>query len=372
MKILQLTVHFSPNIGGVETHLDNLCESLVKRGFEVTVLTYRPLHTKTTWKMLEDREGTQIIRIPWLPDLFYKLVNKPFWEFVYLIPGLFLLTPLIILLKRPKIIHAHGLVAGFAGVFWGKVFGKKVVISLHNIYHFPKKGMYRNFTLWIFSNTNAVLGLSRQSVDEVKSLGVPSDKVDKFTYWIDLENFRRIANAKKQLGWKSNFVVSFVGRLVPEKGVEVLLKAAEIWNKNIMLVVIGAGPLENKVLSAAGKSRNIKYIGSIDQNKLPLYYSGSDILVMPSVSEEGFGRVMLESLACGTPIIGANRGGIIEAIDESVGRLINVGADSLKSAAEDLYKNRNKLNNLANNCRRFAERRFSEKNVQSIIKSYQT
>ncbi|MEK7616896.1 MAG: glycosyltransferase family 4 protein [Patescibacteria group bacterium] len=366
MKILQLSVHFRPNIGGVETHLDDLVNALVKRKWLVTVLTYRPLTTKAGWKFYESSEGVSIIRIPWVPNLFYTLISYPFLEFLYLFPGLFITTPAVLLLKNPDVIHAHGLVAGFVGMFWGKLFGKKVIISTHSIYNFPKKGIYKSFASWIFKNANYCLGLSRQEVYEILSLGINKLKVKKFTYWIDLEKFKRVENAKAKLGWEGDFVVLFVGRLIAEKGLEELLESAKNW-VDVKLVIIGFGPLENKI---KGSTENIEYKGVVNQDNLPIYYSGADVLIVPSTSEEGFGRVILESLACGTPVIGANRGAISEAINDSVGKLIDVSPENIKRTVEYFYTHRDRLAQLAKKCRNFAERRYSEKNVETIINVY--
>ncbi len=371
MKVLQLTAHFSPNIGGVETHLDDLCKVLVKKDIEVVVLTYRPLHTKTSWKILEKEKNLEIFRIPWIPNLFYKLIKSPVLEFLYLLPGLFIFTPIILFLKAPNVIQAHGLVAGFVGVFWGKIFNKRIIITTHSIYNFPKKGLYRNFATWIFNNAFFCLGLSKQAADEIKSLGVPSKKVNNFTYWIDLDNFKKIENAKIKLGWDKEFVVLFVGRLIPEKGIAILLQAATKWDKRINLKIIGSGPMANLVQRGISGVRNIESLGVISQNNLPLYYSGVDMLIMPSIAEEGFGRVILESLACGTPVIGANRGAIPEALDSTVGDLIEISVENIVKQVEYFYTHRVQLKNLAKNCRSFAERRFSEKNADTIIAAYQ-
>lgn len=251
MKILQLTAHFKPNIGGVETHLSDLVEVLIKRGFDVGVLTYQPLTTNVSWRVFEKNKKLMIIRIPWITGLFYKLVNSPILEFLYLLPGLFFMTPLILIWKNPDVIHAHGLVAGFVGVFWGKVFNKRVVVSVHSIYHFPRKGFYKEFASWIFKNANLVLGLSKQAKQEIKSLGILSEKVDNFTYWIDLEKFRKVKNIKQSLGWKDKSTVLFVGRLVKEKGILELLESVKEWDKSISLKIIGSGPLEEEVKKAA-------------------------------------------------------------------------------------------------------------------------
>lgn len=380
MKVLQLTVHFPPNVGGVETHLSDLVKALVKRDWEVFVLTYRPLTIDAKWDMYEKEKKAEIFRIPWLPDLFYKLVKTPILEFIYLLPGLFLAAPFVLFLKKIDVIHAHGLVAGFVGVMWGRVFNKKVVISTHSIYGFPKKGIYRKFAGWIFGNANFCLGLSKQAAEEISSLGISPQKVSNFTYWIDLDKFkampagRQVKSAKwkvkRELGWKDKFTALFVGRLVEEKGVLVLLESVKSWDDDINLKIIGSGPLQDEVERVISKYKNVEFLGVIDQNMLPLYYNGSDILIVPSTSEEGFGRVILESLSCGTPVIGSRRGAISEAMDDSVGKLINVSPNNIKDAVEYFFENPDVSEKMKENCRKFAERRYSEENVQTIIKSY--
>lgn len=371
MKILQLSAHFKPNIGGVETHLSDLVEFLTKKGWEVLVLAYKPLTTNVHAKIYEKKGLLTIVRIPWLRGLFYKLVKYPMLEFIYLLPGLFIATPFLLILTNPGVIHAHGLVAGFVGVFWGKLFGKKVIISTHSIYGFPKRGIYRNFVSFLFNNANYSLGLSKQATDEIESLGIGKKKVKKFTYWVNLENFKEIDKAKTKLGWRKKFIVLFVGRLIPEKGVKLLLESVKSWDKKIGLKIIGGGPLENLVKNAALKIQNVDFIGAVDSNNLPIYYCGSDLLVVPSIHEEGFGRVILEALACGTPVIGARRGAILEAMDQTVGKIIDISPENIRRTVEYFYTYRDQLSKLAKNCRKFAERRYSEKNAEAITRLYQ-
>lgn len=372
MTILQLTVHFSPNIGGVETHLDDLVEGLIKRKNKVFVLTYRPLTTKTEWKTYEvdEKKQLKILRLPWLPGYFYELVNKPIVEFLYLFPGLFIATPFAILLTRPKVIHAHGIIAGIIAVFWGKIFRKRVVISTHSIYHFPKEGTYTSVVRSMCNNADEVLCLSKQSAQEIIGLGIPQKKVSVFTYWIDLNKFKQIPNAKKKLDLPKKFTVLFVGRLITEKGVMELLEAAKQIGQNVSFLIAGTGPLEGKVLEAQ-KSDVVAYVGKISQKDLPLYYSGADVLIVPSVHEEGFGRVMLESLACGTPVIAADRGGIREAITTAVGFLIPISPENIAKTIVYCARHPDELRRKAKNARNFAEKHYSDSNVESIIHSYE-
>jgi|SRR5882724_2145245 len=370
MRILQLTTHFSPNVGGVETHLSDLIRSLINKNYKVFVLTYRPLVTKAPWKIYEKKKNLEIFRIPWMRGFFYTFVSHPILEFLYLIPGIFLITPFIIFVKKPQIIHAHGLIAGFVGVFWGKLLRKKIIISLHNIYHFPKSGLYKQFAMWIFSNAQSILCLSSQSVEEIGDLDIQKNKIHQFTYWVDLKKFQTVPNAKKQLKWDKKFTILFVGRLVAEKGIKELLESVTIWNKNIQLVIIGVGPLEAEIKIQNEKIKNMQFLGKVNNELLPLYYSGTDLLIVPSMHEEGFGRVILESLGCGTPVIGAKRGAIPDAMDETVGTLIKVTPNNIKNTVEYYSTHPKILAQLKKNCILFAQKRYSEKNIEEIIKWY--
>lgn len=370
MKVLQLTVHLFPNIGGVETHLNDLINALIKRNWNIFVLAYQPLSTKTDWKIIEKQQNLVILRIPWIRGFFEKLVSHPILEFIYLVPGLFILTPIIILFYRPNVIHAHGLSAAVSAVFWGKLFKKRTVISLHSYYTFPKIGLYHDFVKFLLKNCDFVLSLSKKSNREVNSLGIGKAKTGVFTYWIDLAKFKRVPNAKEKLAWEGKFVVMFVGRLVEGKGIEELLSSTENWNKNIEFVIAGSGPLEQLVLNYTKRNKNIKFLGRVNQNDLPLFYSAVDCVIVPSTSEEGFGRVIIESLACEIPVIASKKGAITEAMNETVGKFIEVSPESIKQAVEFFYKNPKELLKLSKNTRQFVERRYSETNVKEIIKSY--
>ena len=103
---------------------------------------------------------------------------------------------------------------------------------------------------------------------------------------------------------------------------------------------------------------------------LPIYYSASDVVIVPSTHDEGFGRVILESLACGTPVIGSNRGGVPEVMDETVGKLIDISPENMAEVVNDYYKNSIKLKNKAKNARHFVEKKYSSKNIKPILSSY--
>lgn len=370
MKVLQLTVHLFPNIGGVETHLNDLFIALVKRGWKVLCLAYQPLSTNTPWKIIEKDKDLTILRIPWLRGFFEKLVNFPAIEFIYLVPGLFLVTPFLIAIYNPNVIHAHGISAAVSAVFWGKVFRIRTIVSLHSFYSFPKRGIYHNFVQLILRKSDFVLSLSKKSNQEIRLLGVEDKKSAVFTYWINLRKFKYIPSAKEKLGWEGEFIVLYVGRLIKEKGIKELLEAVNLWDSKINLVIIGSGQMEGYVLKRVKESVNAFFIGKVSQDDLPTYLSAADCVIVPSISEEGFGRVIIESLACHTPVVASGRGATKEAMDKTVGEFIDVSPENIKNAINYIYKNPQKLRKFSRAARKFVERRYSENNVQIVINSY--
>ena len=158
--ILIIAIGFLPNIGGLETHLKDLIDELTKKDWRVTVLTYQPLNTPALDKWIEKRKNLIVFRLPILRGIFYKLYKKPFLEFLFLEPLLFLTTP-IVLLMYPDIgvVNGQGLIAGFTASFWSKIFRKRYVVSAQSVYNFPEKGIYRQVCKWIFSSADKIIAI---------------------------------------------------------------------------------------------------------------------------------------------------------------------------------------------------------------------
>lgn len=375
--ILLLTTPFRPNVGGVETHLDDLIDAGTKRGYKFIILTYQPLITKISGQTVEKGRGFTIYRMPWIGmNLFLTFVKFPFFEFLYLFPGLFLLgLPFFIFNgSRINIIHAQGLVAGAVGVFLGKIFQKPVLISTHSIYNFPKSGLYPSFVRFLFKRSQRILTLSNQSKQEVLSLDIPEDRVSIFTYWINQNIFKpmdkkRARKLLKLKELKEGFICLFVGRLVPGKGVEELLEASKK-TKDVNFLIVGDGPLKNEVIKRQTQA-NLIFVGKVDNNKLPTYYNAADMLIVPSTHEEGFGRVILEALSCGLPVIASNRGGIREALSSKVGIFIDVTPTNINKVLMDMLEHPSKLAKLAGHARAYAKIHFGEKNAIKILKYYE-
>ncbi len=377
LKVLMLSPFFSPNVGGVETHLDDLCAYLQKRGHKVFVITYQPLTTNVKAPRFESRQNLEVRRIDWLGyNLFHRLEPYPLLEFIYLTPMLLVYSLLFLSKYRDfvDVIHAHGLNAAFVTKILAGLFRKKSVVSIHAIYNLSKKPMLARLMKISLFTFDTVLTLANRSKAELLKIGLVNDKVKVFTHWVDQEAFRPMdkGECKKELELKGKFVVLFVGRLLDIKGVnlllEVAMRVADI--KDVLFVFVGDGPLANEVKDASCSFNNVLYVGKVEKEKLILYYNAADVVIAPSLYEEGFGRVILEALSCGTPVIASNKGGVPEALDESVGILIEPKIDEIQWAIGSLYVHSGKLDNLRKNCRIYAETRFSENNAKVIESAY--
>lgn len=372
--ILIIVPTFSPNTGGVETHMDDFLKVLDNAGYNVYVHTYSPITTPSViWKSKETYGNVQIRRYRWFgKSLLHRIEKKPLLDFLYITPYLLLRVFLFLLLKHNEIdiLHAHGLNAAFIGSCLKKIFKKKLIVSMHAIYEISPNSKTTEFIRRILLKADSILTLSEASYKELLSFGIEKDKLSIYRYWLDLDTFRPLEhkeNLRKELNLPNNFTVLFVGRLTEIKGIRELVKAAyDI--PQINFIFIGNGPLEDYLRQKGG---NVIFLGRINNKELYRYYNIADIFCIPSQYKEGYGRVAMESLACGVPVVGSNAGGLSELLNDSVSILVESKAEQLKEAITKLYHDRDLYNRLKSQCRSYAESKFSESNSEIIIDSYE-
>lgn len=362
--ILIISPFFSPNIGGVESHLDDLVTELNQKKVKSFVLTYSPLTTKTTYISNEKRGYCQIIRFKWFGhQLFPKLEKYPILDFLYLTPYL-LIRSFIWLISnqhRISIIHSQGFNGAFIGNFLAKIFNKKHLCSTHAIYE-NINGFSRYLTVSVLSNTEHILCLSNKSQIQLVQWGIDPNKVSLYRYWINLKKFLPALPPKK-----ISFL--FVGRLITKKGINVFLEIATMFPLH-QFVIVGTGPQEDKVKNFAKKHKNIQFLGAIKNNNLTSIYQRSNILCIASQYPEGYGRVVMEAVSCGLPVIGSNLGAIPEALGSSVSILFRPNIKNFAHYINEIIKNPKNYYQLQKNCRTFALKNFSNKNFETIYQNY--
>jgi glycosyltransferase involved in cell wall biosynthesis len=122
----------------------------------------------------------------------------------------------------------------------------------------------------------------------------------------------------------SSFVVGYVGRLVEEKGLLVLLRAVAGLAGDWRLVLIGSGPLQpqiERLAASLGIAGRLTFIPGVPSSEMPRYLSQFAVLVLPSLTrpnwKEQFGRVLVEAMACQVPVVGSDCGEIPQVIGEA-------------------------------------------------------
>jgi len=124
----------------------------------------------------------------------------------------------------------------------------------------------------------------------------------------------------------------FVGRLVPYKGLHVLLKALAMRPPGVPLLVVGDGPLRGRLEREARRlGVNVRFLGHVSDEDLPRLYRGARLTILPSVTrQEAFGLSLLESMACGTPVVASALPGVEEVARQ--GGLVAPPGDAVQLA----------------------------------------
>ena len=381
-KILMLTPFYAPNVGGAETHLTDMARVLQKKKIPTIVLTYQPLASSIKAPALEKHEFLEIHRISWPRGMFHKKLSKnPMTEFAYLFPGLFFkgFSTLALKGKEIKVIHAHGLSAGFATVLLSKIFKKKSIITLHTIYKIGE-GKIPKTAVAFLNLADKILTVSKAAKKDLEAGGIKSEKIACYDYWVNQQTFKPLSKqeCRKKLGIpEGKFTVLFVGRFTREKLAASVPKIALKCGKQFYFIMIGDGPLFNEVKSQAEKAGNVLLTGSVDNEKTALYYNAADVLLWGSIDEDYFGRVSREALSAGLPVItqasteyfGIKKHVTLK-IPEKIGFSIKPEVETAAKTLQKMEKNRKELAAMRKKCVAFARRNFSEKNAEEIIKYY--
>ncbi|MCG6133913.1 MAG: glycosyltransferase family 4 protein [Nostoc sp. LLA-1] len=148
--------------------------------------------------------------------------------------------------------------------------------------------------------------------------------------------------ARQQLGWPDNRRILFTSRrLVQRVGIDKLLQAIAIIKPqvpDVWLAIAGKGHMQATLQQQAkelGLTDNVKFLGFLPDAQLPIAYQAAELTVMPSQSFEGFGLAIIESLACGTPVLCTPVGGMPEILLPFSPDLITTSIEA-KSIAEKL------------------------------------
>ena len=355
MKIAFFTETFLPKVDGIVTRLTKTLKNLIEAGDEVIV--FCPEGCPSNYM------GAKVVGVPAMPLPLYP-------ELKLGLPGPAVSDALESF--QPDIIHVvNPAVLGLGGIWLAKTNNIPLVASYHT--HLPKylehygMGMLEPL-LWELlkaAHNQAVLNLCTSSamVKELSEKGIQNTAL--WQRGVDTESFRpelrNDAMRLKLLGDYSDTgaLLIYVGRLSAEKQIERIKPVLETL-QDTRLALVGDGPYRNQ-LEKIFSSTKTTFVGYLSGEELASAYASGDAFLFPS-STETLGLVLLEAMAAGCPVIGANRGGIPDIIsDGKNGCLFN--PDSSNEEKESLTNATRRLltNDLDHKTMRKAAREEAEK-----------
>jgi glycosyltransferase involved in cell wall biosynthesis len=214
---------------------------------------------------------------------------------------------------------------GVAAAWLGKWFNKPVVITGRgtDLNFLPKYPLPRRQIQWAAEKAAGMITVCQALKDSLVDLGVPQQRVTVLRNGVDLQLFRPFedpgerAVARKKFGMERGTALVSVGQLIERKGHHLIITALpELPDAH--LFVAGDGPDRAKLKSLAaelGVSDRVHLLGVVPHGELPQLYAAADISVLAS-SREGWANVLLESMACGTPVVASRIWGTPEVVAE--------------------------------------------------------
>ena len=193
----------------------------------------------------------------------------------------------------------------------------------------------RQMERWVFQQSRFALPVTQSALDLLRAKGyqhaakVLPLAIDAGMYHPS-PDWRSRQRARLGIG-PDRFVLGYVGRLVEEKGIDKLLVALDqLKQVPWELLLIGSGPFEAPLRQKVDRMRDgrgrVHFIGYVSHDETSRWLSSFDVLVLPSQTtpnwKEQFGRVLLEAMACGTPVVGSSSGEIPNVINATGGGLI--------------------------------------------------
>jgi glycosyltransferase involved in cell wall biosynthesis len=319
VRIVQVSPFFYPHTGGVESHVRTLSREFARRGHEVTVITSRFDRSLPT----EERfEGYRILRSRSLGPILNTPIDYG--------------TRAKIRRQEGDIFHLHyppPLTSFFAT---RGLVGRRVPACLTYHCDLDLPGVTGRITARAYQRIFLPPTLRRvdQIIVHTRSYGSTSAslrgrELAVIPSVVDLERFRPGLDPgalRTKLDLEGKRVVVFTGRLVAHKGVDVLLDALALLPKDVVLLLIGAGPRLPGLRSRARRldlEDRVRFCPNVSDVDLPLYLALGHVFVFPSENRlEGFGLAVAEAMAAGLPVVTADMPGVREVIEPGVEGLL--------------------------------------------------
>jgi glycosyltransferase involved in cell wall biosynthesis len=233
---------------------------------------------------------------------------------------------------------------GVAASWLGRALDKPVVITARgtDVNLIPRHALARRMIVNAANRAAGIIAVSQALKDGLVGLGVAANRIEVLRNGVDLEMFSpgdRLG-FRASLGVKGRVLLS-VGHLIERKGHDIAIRALQ-YLPEYLLLVAGEGPEESRLRSLASRSGvqdRVRFLGGVAHERLREVYNSADALVLAS-SREGWPNVLLEAMACGTPVIASAVWGNPEVVSSpDAGILMNARTpESLAEAVNQLFE----------------------------------
>jgi glycosyltransferase involved in cell wall biosynthesis len=235
---------------------------------------------------------------------------------------------------RPDVLHAHWVLPnGFIGAVVSRLTGIPLVVSVpgSDAQIARSNPLFGAMARAAFRRARLITANSADLRDAVVDVGADPAKFDMIVYGTDPDrlhpNQTGVIDLRQSLGiTPEQTLVLAVGRMVPKKGFDVLLRAlaeSTLRSKQVVVVLVGEGDewAEWKALGKSlGVDDRVRWVGSVPFDRISVYYNAADILAMPSVTDpvDGLNVCVLDAMSCAKPVVGSSVAGNPLAIVDGV------------------------------------------------------
>jgi glycosyltransferase involved in cell wall biosynthesis len=372
MRILHIITRLDK--GGSADVLLDLSAGLKGMGHDVYIAAGPTLHPQTDIDAFSLRSGIPVYHIRHLTRDCYPL--QDFLSFFEILK--------IIRKVKPDILHTHTSKAGFIGRIAGRIAGIKVAVHMphgHVFYGYFNKIKTRIFVYLekiasMFSDKIVTL-TDIEKLEYLDEKIAPDNKIVAIPCGIDVDKFSSAQNTvRNEFGISPDMpVIGWVGRAESVKGGEYFLRACQLIKKEMphaRFLVVGDGSLQGEMEALANSlnlSNEVKFAGY--RTDMPEIMNSIDLLLHTPLNE-GLGRVILEAMACGKPIVATNVGGIPEIVEHGIHGFLVPPGDCASMAKESLriLKDTELAWRLGNACRKKALNFSTKQMVRKIHNLY--
>ncbi|MCM3081258.1 1,4-alpha-glucan branching protein domain-containing protein [Brevibacillus invocatus] len=327
-RILMLSWEFPPYVvGGLGRAVYDLAIHLVRLGVEVHVLTGSADRVAGS----EWVEGIHVHRV----NTFSTAEQEDFLQWVFQLN--LAIVDTVEQMRRegfyPDLIHAHDWLVGWAAVEMKHRWNLPLISTIHALEHGRHQGIHSPLQQRIHDCerelckvSDRIFVCSQYMMEEVKRLfGMAEEKMCLIYNGVESppdlteEMSRHMEEVRRELGLGQGPMLFFVGRLVKEKGVHLLLQAVSRLrheHPDLTLVIAGKGPMREELQDLAhryGIASEVRFLGFVEDERRNVLFRLADVAVFPSLYEP-FGIVALEAMSFGTPLLAADTGGLREIV----------------------------------------------------------